>query len=231
MAVPSSSTFKELQDLTKDQLQEVLAATDMTLTKIKKYINLGYNDFFRRVKSISSSYDITTVADQVRYDIKAGAFIQVTHARYIEDSDTEYGEPLRLYPGGFSNLPKNMEFGTPYYYWLRYGGDNTAMEIGTVPIASTASETITVWGYSLPTALSADGNIPIIHESYHEALILYPVWKICNAYAHKSKAIREKAREARNEYLDMIRDAQNDGSEFSTDDHQTIDEYSAYEPY
>jgi hypothetical protein len=227
MAVPGSLTFKEIQDLALDQLQEVQASPDFTLKKLKRYINLGYNDLTRRTRAFTSSYDITTVANQESYDdIKEGAFYHVTHARYIEDSTTEYGDPLRLWPGGFGGLPKDKEFGNPYYYWIRYGGDNTAQELGTVPIAATASKTITVFGYNLPTALSADADIPIIHEAYHEGLFQYPVWKICNAYAHKSKAIREKAIVARGEYLDIVNSAKRDAEDFIGDDIQTIDVYS-----
>jgi hypothetical protein len=227
----SSWTFKEIQDFVTDQLQEVLSAPDMSTHKIKKYINLGYVDFCRRTKMLTDSYDITTVANQVSYSIYDANFANVTHVRYIEDSSTEYGIPLRLFPGGFANLPRDMEFGEPYYYWVRYTGDNTATEIGTVPVASTADETLTVWGYTLPTVLSTDNQTPLLKQDYQEAMILYPVWKLCNAYAHKSKAIREKAREARNEYIDLVQDALKDTSSFSTDDISTVDEYSAFDPF
>jgi hypothetical protein len=225
-------TFRNIQSLVEDQLQEVLGATDMTLPKIKKYINLGYNDFVRRVKPLMSSLDITTVADQATYSLVNGDFTHVSHVRYIEDSDNEYGEALRPYPGGFANLPKEKTFGKPYWYWVRFTGDNTASVIGTIPIASTASETITVWGYTLPTPLSADSDIPVVQEAYHEALILYPVWKICNAYAHKSRSIKDKAITARNEYMDMIRDAMGDASTMTMDEEpQTVDVYGRYGDY
>lgn len=222
-------TFKELQDLVQDQLQEVLAATDMTGAKIRKYINLGYNDFCRRTKILSDNYDITTVANQASYSLVTGAFLNISHVRYVEDSTTEYGEPLKLYPGGFAGLPKDKEFGRPYYYWHRYHGDNTTVEIGTVPICSTADETLQVLGFKLPAAMGLDASVPVIHEAYHEALVLYPVWKMCNAYAHKSKAIREKAREARGEYLEMIADAKGDNTAFSMDDIETVDEYDSWD--
>ena len=111
MAAPTTLTFKDIQDLVLDQLQEIQGATDFTLTKLKKYINLGYNDFTRRTRAFTTSYDVTTVADQTSYSIIAGAFYHISHVRYIEDSSTEYGEPLRKYPGGYSNLPKNKDFG------------------------------------------------------------------------------------------------------------------------
>jgi len=220
-------TFKEIADLTEDQLQEVLAATDMTSTKIRKYINLGYADFCRRTKLITDNYDITTVADQESYSLVTGAFLNVTHVRYIEDSTTDYGDMLRLFPGGYANLPTQKEFGRPCFYWHRYHGDNTAMEIGTVPIISTADETLRVFGYKIPAAMGLDASVPLIHVAYHEAPMLYAVWKICNAYAHKGREVREKAREARNEYLEMVTDAKIDNSAFSTDDIETVDEYSS----
>jgi hypothetical protein len=198
----STLTFKQVQDFLLDK------------------------DFARRTRSLSDSYDVTTVANQVSYSIIDAKFYHISHVRYIEDSSTEYGVPLRRFPGGFSNLPKEMNWGIPYYFWDRYGGDNTVQEIGTFPIASTSSYTITVWGFDLPANLTADGNVPVIHEAYHEALILYPLWKICNAYAHKSKAIREKGVVARDEYLEMVRDARVDNEGFLSEDDQTIDVYS-----
>jgi len=223
--MPTTLTYKEIQDLVQDQLQEVLAATDMTGAKIRKYINMGYNDFCRRTKILSDNYDITTVADQESYSLVTGAFLHIQHVRYIEDSTTEYGEPLKLYPGGYAGLPQQKEFGIPCFYWTRYHGDNTAVEIGTVPIISTSSETLRVFGYKLPAAMGLDSSVPVIHEAYHEALVLYPVWKMCNAYAHKSRAIREKAREARDEYLEMVASTNIDSSAFSLDDISTVDEY------
>lgn len=227
MAV-TTLTFKEIIDLTSDQLQEIMGATDMTMRKIRRYINLGYNDFTRRTKILTDNYDITTVADQESYSLVTGAFLQISHVRYIEDSDNEYGEPLKMWPGGYAGLPKNKEFGTPERYWHRYHGDNTTVEIGTVPIASTADKTISVFGYKLPSPMTLDSAVPVIHEAYHEALILYPVWKLCNAYAHKSKAIREKALTARNEYLEMVADAKGDNTAFSMDDIETVDEYDSW---
>jgi hypothetical protein len=226
----SSWTFKEIQDLVQDQLQDVLAATDMTATKIKRYINLGYLDFVRRTRPLTDSYDVTTVADQASYSIIDADFSHVAHVRYIEDSDNEYGIPLRPYPGGFANLPKEKTTGVPYWYWVRYNQDNTASEIGTVPIAATASQTITVWGFDIPADLSADGDKPLIKKDYQEVLILWPVWKMCNAYAHKSKAIREKALTARSEYLELVGDAAREMSAVTLDEEaETVDVYGGYD--
>lgn len=228
MAV-TTLTFKEIQDLVQDQLQEIMGASDMTMRKIRRYINLGYTDFCRRTKVLTDSYEITTVANQESYSLVTGAFLQILHVRYIEDSDNEYGWPLKMWPGGYAGLPRDKEFGRPERYWHRYHGDNTTVEIGTVPIASTADETISVFGYNLPAQMTLDSAVPIIHEAYHEALILYPVWKLCNAYAHKGKPIREKALTARSEYLEMVADAKGDNTAFSMDDIETIDEYSSWE--
>lgn len=228
MSASITLTFKEMQDLALDQLQELQGATDFTLIKLKKYLNLGYTDFVRRVKPISDSYDITTVANQVSYSIYAARFFGVSHARYIADSSTEYGIPLKLWPGGYANLPRFKEFGEPSFIWARYGGDNTAAEVGTVPIISTADVTLRVLGYNLPDPLSNDSAIPVIHEAYHEAPILWAIWKIGNAYAHKSKAIREKSLTARNEYLELVKDSLMDASAFTLDDISTVDEYDTW---
>jgi len=228
MAAASSLTFKEIQDFLLTQLQELQAPIDMTLPKIKAWINMGYKDFVRRTRAFTNDYDVTTVADQESYSIKAGAFYHVSGGRYIEDSSTEYGIPLRLWPGGFDNLPRHKVFGTPYHIWVRYAGDNVAVEMGTVPIADTADYTVKVFGYNLPTKLTSDSQIPVIHEAYHEALIQYPLWKICNAYAHKSKAIREKGVIARQEYLDIVNDGKRDMEDFLSEDSATIDVYSGH---
>lgn len=219
-------TFKEIQDLVLDQLQELSGTTDFTLTKLKKYINLGQVDFARRTKLLTNKFDITTVANQESYAIANARFIDILHVRYIEDNTTEYGRALRLFPGGYVNLPRQKLFGTPEQFWIRYGGDNVAMEIGTIPIASASSETISVFGHNLPVDLSADGDITLINQAYHEALILYPVWKIANAYAHKSPAIRNKAIAARDEYLEIVQTALRDAGSYTTEDIQTIDIYT-----
>ncbi len=231
MAAPSTLTFKELQDLVLDQLQELQAMPDMTLVKIKKYINLGYKDFTRRTRILTDDFGITTVADQASYEIINAGFYHIGHVRYIEDSDTEYGEPLKLYPGGFAGLPRTKEFGIPCYYWVRYSGDNTAHELGTFPICSTADMTITVWGYSVPLSMTADADVPIIHAAYHETLMLFPIWKICNSYAHKSKEIRQKGIAARDEYLEAVEMTKMENSSLTNDDIETIDIYDNFGEY
>lgn len=218
-------TFKEIQDLTLDQLQDVQKELDVTLTKIKKYINRAYFDFCKRTGCLQDSYDVTTVANQLAYDVSAALYLKIEHVRYIADS-SEVGEPLRPYPGGFANLPREKSYGKPYWYWIRYANQRDSMEIGTWPIANVADKTLRVFGQDIPTALSDNADVPLVKEPYQDALVTGAVWMMTKAYAHKNRALRGKALDARTEYFEAVAEARIDFSTISDDEFpETVDVY------
>ena len=57
-----------------------------------------------------------------------------------------------------------------------YGYYIDDLSIGIFPIPQAAKE-LKIYYYFLPTALSADGDIPIIDSRYHECLVYYGAWK------------------------------------------------------
>jgi hypothetical protein len=226
-------TFKELQDLTLDNLQELQSIVDVSLTKIKKYINRGYFDFVKKTSCLQSEFTLTggTVANQESYALD-DYFYHVEHVRFIEDSTTEYGRILKPFPGGYTHLPKQKQFGVPYYYWVRAVHTRTNAEIGFYPIPGESGNTIKGWVYQFPESdLSANGDIPLIKEAWQDAIYVHALWKLHAAYAHKSNAIRTKANDFKVSYIEMVNDATRNFSELHSDNVVTVDAYMGYDGY
>lgn len=217
-------TYKQLQDITIDNCQELQGITDFSREKVKYYLNRAQQDFVRKTHCLEKYFDFTTVANQEAYTLD-NAVYKVHHVRYIVDPTNEFGEALQPYPGGYSALPKTRSFGTPYYYWTRYDNTRGTSEFGTFPIVPVASEVLRVWCSYYPTDMSADGDISTIKEPWHDAMMLYAVWSLHKIYSHKNPSIRQKAQDYGREYYAYVAMAIEELSEQKPAQHETVDVY------
>ena len=214
------STFLQLQTDSIDLLHELVNQPTYTVAKLKGYINRGNILFARKTKCIEGTTTITTVANQVEYDQSDAAGLANLsipyQVRYIDG--TEAGRPLKPYPGGYTNLPKEYSYGDPIYYWVRnvHAATTTApaayqgIRIGTIPIAGTSAKTISVDGFMRPTVLSADADTPEIQPEWHDALVYYAVSRMFGMFGHLRRAWENKSLL----YLKMFDDLVNESNVF-----------------
>lgn len=221
-------TFATIQHFVWDNCQELQGITDFSQKKVKAYINRGYYNFVRRTKCISDIIDITTVADQHSYtstDAANLAFVYKPYqVRFIESGGTDRGDILKY--KDWSEIPDVKSTGTPYYYWMRGVMTRGEFEIGTHPIVGEDNATLRVYAYMFPLAdLSLDADIPLMKEGWQDALIDYATWKLFKVYQHQNREWKDKAREHKMNYMEMV-DLANQEMITDTDDIiEVIDVY------
>ena len=205
--------FKQLQDDTLDEIQELLKKVDVNRAKIKHYLNRGYYDFVRRTKCIQTEAALETVANQVKYDLDAW-FFKIEQVRYIDDdyadvaagTEDEIGKVLKPFPGGWAALPQEKETGTPDFYWWRAAQTRSKGEIGTWPIVDTSGYALKVWLSIFPQSdLSGDTEEPEIKEAFQDALVYYAAWRLFKQYSHLDREYKNKSIELRMYYDEMVR--------------------------
>jgi hypothetical protein len=227
----AGNTFKQLQDDTLDICQDLQKKPDFTLVRVKRMINRGYRNFCKDTNCIEDVLNFTTVANQQYYsstDTANFAYAyRVIGAKYITTA-TEFGKPLVRYPGGYSKLPKNMAYGTPVYYYDLGMGSVNQRKIGTYPIIDVV-ETLEVKVNRYPTVdLSAIGDIPVIDDEYHDALVFYAVWRLFHAYSHLNREWRNKAMEHKNLYDELVNQYKYQTFEDMGEFSQVYDSYGDY---
>ena len=197
-----------------DIIQDWQQHPDYTIAKLKHYLNSGNRAFVRLTKCIEGYVDVTTVANQFEYTQADAADLQYIYKprqmRYIEET-SEVGIRLRPWPGGYTNLPKDMIYGTPSYYWLinmagrsvttagtpTGSGIRTGVRLGTWPIISSADETLRVEGFLWPLALTADTHIPEYDEAWHDAAVYFAAYRMLWMFGEKYPETRKKAIECK----------------------------------
>lgn len=223
-------TFKQIQDIILENIQEIQKFPDFTLAQVKSVINRGYYDFIRKTGLIEDEVVIETVADSISYALDT-YFYKIQQVRYIEDTKanvianthSEIGVVLEPWPGGWATLPQQFETGVPSYYWVRGGNTRTKGEIGTWPIAGTSSYAIKVWITRFPTAdLTANNDIPEIKDAFHNALVEYGCWKLFTQYSHKDRAFMARAKEHENQYRIFVMECQEESFTETNDQFPTI---------
>jgi len=210
-------TFLEMQTDALDLLQEVQAHGQYSATKLKHYLNQGNLAFARKTKCIEVTVDITTVAEQFEYDSSdaAGLITLMIPYQFRYVDGTEMGEPLKPYPGGYTNLPKVYSYGKPFYYWIRNIHAATVaapsayvgVRVGTWPICDTADKTLRIDGFMRPTVLSADAHISEIQPEWHDAVVYYAVSRIFSMFAHLQPEWGRKATFYLSEFERMVAEA------------------------
>jgi len=228
-------TFLQMQTDAIDLLHELDKHPAYTLTKLKHYINQGCVVFARRTRCIEGTVDITTVANQFEYteaDAATLANILIPyHIRYVDGTET--GRPLKPWPGGFTNLPKQYSYGVPYFYWLRnvHAASRTAptaytgVRFGTWPICATAAKIIRVIAFMKPTVLVADADVVEFKEDWHDAPVHYAVYRMYQMFAHLRPGWDKKAKEHIAIFDRIVSDAIEDMCIQSDDPIETEDVY------
>lgn len=223
-------TFLEIQTQVLDIIQELGNHPGYSLVKLKHYINRGYYDFVRQTKCLEGSYDITTVANQATYGYADLATLELIYipieVRYIDAGVTERGEALKLFPGGWTNLPETHRYGNPDYYWFRNVHKRQGIELGTYPISSTTGDTIRVYAYAWPSVeLVADASYPEIKEAWHDGLTHYAAYRIYQLFSHLNPVYPKKAIEQKMLYEEFVREAREDMFIQQEEQDQIFDNY------
>jgi len=210
-------TFSEQQTDALDLLQEVQDHPQYSLTKLKGYINRGNITFARKTKCIEGTVSITTVEEQFEYDksdAAALANLAIPYlVRYVDG--TENGRHLKPWPGGYTNLPKEYSYGTPYYYWVRnvHAATVTAptaytgIRIGTWPICGEDDNVIKIDGFFRPSTLSGDDDESEVQPEWHDAMVYYAVSRIFGMVGHLNKAWASKSLFYMSEFERMVGEA------------------------
>lgn len=228
-------TFLEMQTDALDLLQEIDKIPNYSLTKLKHYINQGCILFARRTRCIEDTVLIATVANQVEYtetDASDLANILIPyHVRYVDG--TELGRPLKTWPGGYTNLPKQYNYGTPYFYWLRnvHAAKRTdpdtyeGVSFGTWPICAPASKVIRINAFMKPTKLVDDTGTVEFKEDWHDAPVYYAVYRLFQMFSHLRVGWDKKAKENISLFDRVVSDAIEDMSVQSDEPIETEDVY------
>lgn len=215
-------TFSEMQTDVLDILQDWQNHPDYTVTKLKHYINLGNRAFARLTKAIEGTIDITTVSNLFEYTQSNQANLQYLfkpkQVRYIEAS-SEIGRKLSPYPAGYTNLPKDKQYGTPYFYWFKNiagrsieSGSTGAItrqgvSMGTWPIAGTASKTLRVEGFLWPATMTDDAHVPEYDEAWHDAPVYWAAFRLLWLFSEKTSATRQKMADCKNMFDQRVIEA------------------------
>lgn len=202
-------TFKDLQDVTYDYVNELAGAPGFDIAKIKLYLNRAEKDFVRKTKCHQREIDVTSVANQVSYDSDDAANLayiyHVINVRYINAGETERGHKLTFMDQ--SRLPERYEYGDPYWYWVTGNNDRDLFKIGTHPIISESSGTLRIKAFCFPNQdMSSDAQEPYIKEAWRDALPEFAAYRIFRTYSHLKREYSFRAREHKAAYDEIVDD-------------------------
>ena len=210
-------TFLEMQTDALDLLQELQNHPQYSVTKLKQYLNRGSVAFVRKTKCIEGTINITTVSDQFEYTETDEATLVSIYLpyqfRYVVG--TEVGDILKPYPGGYTNLPKTYQYGTPAFYWIRnlHSKSTTdpattiGVRVGTWPIAHVADVTLRIDAFLWPTTMVENTATPEYKDAWHDAPVYYAVARFFGTFSHLRPAWREKAATYMNEFERLVAEA------------------------
>lgn len=198
---------------------------------INTRIDRAQEDFARRTKMLRTEDSITTVANTFKYDMStliATNFISLDHVRYVDDATNDVGDILRPFPGGYRNLPKSKQFGTPSFYVHRFPHTRLTAEFIAWPIPDTSSKTITMQGAYAPAALADDSAVSTIPVIYHDAMAYHAAYMLLSVHMRRSGLDVNKVQWMKNEYLEIIEQASfEDARDTNDEPDQVIDVYSS----
>lgn len=228
--------LSELRDDTIALCQEIAGKVDFTKERVHRMINRGYYDFARRTGCIEDRLDITSVANQVAYDKNDDADFNLVYKiheiRHIENGITEIGRKLKLWPGGYANLPETIIYSSsPEWYWVRgmqtEGGTTlTTKQFGTWPVLSASSDTLRIHASFHPSGdLSSDSDQPKIVDGWRDALVYYAAWRLFMNYQHSNPFLQQKANDMERRYFDLVNDFKMNANEQVDDFEQIVDVY------
>lgn len=144
------------------------------------YINQGYKIIYAKMVGKYTSYfiipgttgnggEFDTVADQQLYDLPSD-FFKLVRVEMRDSSSDDDRDFYRLKALNISNYDFSARYPYRAEYFYRYGYYLAGNKIGLRPIPSDASNTIRLWYVPTVTELSADGDVPVIQDVYHDSI-------------------------------------------------------------
>lgn len=172
-----AKTLSNLKVGTRVYLDESNAA-DFLDSEVLRSINYAYQDVVKEVMEVYEDFYATTtpftyavVANQQEYTIDS-TLIKVTRVEINYKPQDANSKPIRALPVKKDEVLTNLAFNNTSGSFFNAGyylhGPLSAQKIGFLPIpvnADTTGQSISVWGVTLPSDLSADSdtvNIPFV---------------------------------------------------------------------
>jgi hypothetical protein len=162
------STFKSLQDEVLDELR--MEETDRT--KVKDWINVAYAQACIECEALQADATVSLTANVASYTLNDPVVrIKWIMARGV--AEPGYGPPLREV-----SHERLMQYRAEAQYGVLTSGSVQAyafvgderLELWPTP---SGADTLLVWYVRLPTALAADGDLPVFNEPYASRLLKY----------------------------------------------------------
>lgn len=167
MAFPS--TFLDIQN---DVILRARLLSSLDLSSVKDWINRAYYQVCVEAEVTVTTTTINCVAGTSKYTL-ASTVAKIKQAALKPAGSTSFNAPLTL-----TTLDEILRFrqaggdtqtaGTTAAYYTLLG--STDLELWPTPAAA---DVITVYYVAYPTALSANGDLPVIEEPYASNLLVY----------------------------------------------------------
>jgi len=140
-------------------------------------INEGAREFAIATKCLKTDASFTTSADTAMYDMSETSlvnFLDITEVLFYRDTDV-YDKLISVNRDNLLYLRGvDGQAGTPCYYC--YEDRTIEFECDTE-----ADKTVKIFYNYLPTDCDGSDDVPMIPTKYHQALIDYVCWKICES--------------------------------------------------
>jgi hypothetical protein len=170
MAFPS--TFRSIQDavIAKAYLND----TSANRTRVKDWINQVYADACVETQAVQAAADGTLTANVASYTLAGTVVLEIKQITTKGVSETAYGPPLQrvdlatiLAWRQGTLVPTVTPNGTVAAYALN--GLN-GLELYPTP---QNADTLEIWHTALPTALSADSDVPVLQDPWGGKVLEY----------------------------------------------------------
>jgi len=140
-------------------------------------INEAQDDFAIRTLCLKTDASFTTAADTAMYDISESSltnFIDIAQVLFYDATDTYY--MLKSVNRDFLLKVRGTDGQTSLPSYFCYEDRTIEFECETE-----ASKTVKVFYYYLPTALTDDDGVSGIPTKFHQSIISYVCWKMCES--------------------------------------------------
>lgn len=166
------ATLAELRVQVRDRLDEPSSAF-WTDVQINRWINEGVRDVARRGEVIQTKVEIDSVSGAYEYDLPADV-VRVYRVEYQDASDQVQSLEYRDFNSMDSvwwTRQKTTESSRPYWYTM--WGYPPNLKLTVFPTPSQTDETIRVFYYSVPSAITGDNDTVVIPTGWEDMVILY----------------------------------------------------------
>lgn len=166
------ASLSEVRVQVRDRLDEPSSAF-WTDVQINRWVNEGVRDIARRCEVIQSLQEIPSVAATYQYTLPEDV-VRVYRVEYQDSSDQV--QPLEY--RDFNSMDsvwwtrqKTTESSRPYWYTMWGYPPNLTLTV--FPTPSISAETIRVFYYAVPPAVTEDNDELVIPTGWEDLIILY----------------------------------------------------------